>query len=213
MKRALLAASAALLLGTAVSACSQPYGPGMMGGYGPGGNPNYEQGRGYGPGGGYGPGYGYGPGMMGGYYGHMGRGMMGGYGPGYGMGPGMMGGYGGYGPGYGMGPGMMGGYGGYGYGYGLNLSDEQRSKIVAIQREDYEKRWKLMDKMHEEGGPMDLMWGPYDEKAARKAYQQMAEAQKEMFELNLQTRKRIDAVLTPEQREQMQRGWRGRGPR
>ena len=133
MKHALLAASAALLLGTAVSACSQPYGPGMMGGYG-----------------------------------------------------------------------------GYGYGYGLNLSDEQRSKIAAIQREDYEKRWKLMDKMHEEGGPMDLMWGPYDEKAARKAYQQMAEAQKEMFELNLQTRKRIDAVLTPEQREQMQRGWRGR---
>jgi len=26
-------------------------------------------------------------------------------------------------------------------------------------------------------------------------------------------RKKIDAVLTPEQREQMGRGWRGRGPR
>jgi hypothetical protein len=26
-------------------------------------------------------------------------------------------------------------------------------------------------------------------------------------------RKKIDAVLTPQQREQMGRGWRGRGPR
>ena len=141
--------------------------------------------------------------------------MMGGYG--YGMGPGMMGGYGGYGSGYGMGPGMMGGYGGYGprgygYGYGLNLSDEQRSKIAAIQREDYEKRWKVMEKMHDQGGPMDLLWGAKDDKEARKAYQEMADAQKEMFELNLQTRKRMDAVLTPEQREQLKRGWRGRGP-
>jgi hypothetical protein len=75
---------------------AQPYGygPGMMGGYGPG--PGYgTMGPGYGPGmmGGYGPGYMMGPGY--------GPGMMGGYGPGY-----MMRGYGG-----GYGPGMMGGYG------------------------------------------------------------------------------------------------------
>ena len=68
---------------------AQPYGYGMMGGYGPG----YMMG----------PGCGYG--MMGGYRcGYM-------MGPGYGRG--MMGGYGGYGPGwmmhgYGYGPGMMG---------------------------------------------------------------------------------------------------------
>ena len=81
-----------------------------------------------------GQGYGMGPGMMGGGYGPgygMGPGMMGGYGPGQGMGPGMMGGYG---PGQGMGPGMMGG--GYGPGYAaLNLTDEQRKKIDAIQEE------------------------------------------------------------------------------
>jgi Spy/CpxP family protein refolding chaperone len=182
-------------------------GPGMMGGYGPG--------YGMGPGmmGGYGPGYGMGPGMMGGYgpgYG-MGPGMMGGYGPGYGMGPGMMGGYG---PGAGMGPGMMGGYG-PGYGYGLNLSDEQRAKISEIQQELAQKHWELMGRMHQQGGPMSQAFGPgpIDEQAARKAYEQMAEARKGMFELSLQARKRIDAVLTPEQREQMGRGWRGRGPR
>jgi Spy/CpxP family protein refolding chaperone len=218
MKRKLLAASAAILLGAATAACSQPYGgmgPGMMGGYGPGGGPGYQgqdQGQGYGPG--YGRGYGPGYGMMGGYgpgygmgYG-MGPGMMGGFGPGYGMGPGMMGGYGGYG----MGPGMMGGYGGYGYGYGPDLSAEQRAKMADIQRDLARKQWELMDKMHEEGGPMYQAFGPgaVDEKAARKAFQVMADAQKQMFEAQLEARKKMDAVLTPEQREQMGRGWQGR---
>jgi Spy/CpxP family protein refolding chaperone len=136
---------------------------------------------------GYGPGYGMGPGMMGGYgpgsqYGR-------GYGPGYGMGPGMMGGYGmgpwmmrGYGPGYGMWPGMMGGCGGYGYGYNtLNLTDAQRAKIEKIQEDAARSQWEIMNKMHE---------------AISQGWQ---EAQK-----------KIDAVLTKEQREQLNRGWRGR---
>jgi len=187
MKRKLLAASAAVLLGTAAAVFSQPYGMG--------------------PGGGYGPGYGMGPGMMGGYGpGGMGPGMMGGFGPGAGMGPGMMGGYG-------MGPGMMGGYGGYGY--GPDLSPEQRAKISEIQQEFAQKHWELMGSMHRQGGPMYEAFGPgaIDEKAARKAYESMAEAQKQMFEASLQMRKKIDGVLTPEQREQMGRGWRGRGSR
>ncbi len=85
-----------LLIGTAAlavaiggfQATAQPYGPGMMGGYGPGNGgygPGYGMMGGYGPGnGGYGPGYGmmgYGPGMMGGGYGP-GMGYGGGYGPG-----------------------------------------------------------------------------------------------------------------------------------
>ena len=94
--------AAGVVLAAASSVQAQPYGYGMMGGYGPG----------------YGPGYMMGPGMMGGYgpgY-MMGPGMMGGYGPGYMMRPG----YGGYGPG------MMGYDGGY---YGnqgtLNLTVDQ----------------------------------------------------------------------------------------
>jgi len=52
--------------------------------------------------------------------------------------------------------------------------------------------------------------GAIDEKAARKAYQQMADLRKEMFDAQLEARKKMDAVLTPEQREQLRRGWRGR---
>jgi Spy/CpxP family protein refolding chaperone len=155
--------------------------------------------------GGYGPGYGMGPGMMGGYGGYgMGPGMMGGYG-GYGMGPGMMGGYGGYG----MGPGMMGGCGGYGYGWaGLKLTDVQRSKIAKIQEEAARQRWDLMGKMHEQGFKMRELYasGKLDDAAMRQAYDTMAAMRKSMFENGLETRKKIEAVLTKEQREQLRGG-------
>lgn len=114
--KACAAAAAIVVLAFASPVKAQPYGPGMMGGYGPG----------YGMmGGGYGPGYG--PGMMGGY----GPGWMmgGGYGPGWMMG-------GGYGPGYG--PGMM-GYGPryYGAAGDLKLSTDQVKNyldhMIAVQ--------------------------------------------------------------------------------
>lgn len=139
--------------------------------------------------GGYGPGYGPGPGMMGG------PGYGGGYGPGNGVAPGATGGYGpgygygmgpwmmgGYGPGYGMGPGMFAGCGGYGYGYNaLNLSDAQRAKIQKIQEDAARSQWETMNKMRE---------------AISQGWQD--------------AQKKIDAVLTKEQREQLQRGWQGR---
>ena len=162
------------------AAASAQMGPGMMGGYGPGG------------GGGYGPGYRMGPGMMWGY------GPGAGYGPGYGMGPRMMGGYG---------PGMMWGYGGGGYG-GLNLSDEQRAKFAAIQEEFSRKQWDLMSTMHEQRYRLYAL-DSSDDAVARKAYQAMTDAQKAMFENSLDARKRMDAVLTKEQREQLKRYWRG----
>jgi Spy/CpxP family protein refolding chaperone len=159
------------------------YGPGYYG-MGPGMMGGYGPGYGYGQGRGYGNGqgrgYGYGPGYGMGY--GMGPWMMGGYGPGYGMGPGMMWGYGG---GWGMGPGMMwGGYGpgmmgSYGYGYNaLDLSDAQRQKIEKIQEEAWNSQWEIMNKMHE------------------AISQRWVEAQK-----------KIDAVLTKEQREQLRQGW------
>ena len=150
----------------------------------------------------YGPGYGMGPGMMGGY----------GPGGGYGMGPGMMGGY----SGYGMGPGMMGGYGrggcgGYGAGWGaLKLSDEQRTKIDKVLQDSARQRWELMGKMHEQGWKMHELYasGKADDAALKQAFDTMSAMRKSMFENNLETRKKIDAVLTKEQREQL-RGGRG----
>lgn len=193
MKRKLIAAAAAAIFSATAFA---QMGPGMMGGMGPG------MMGGYGPGG-----YGMGPGMMGG----MGPGMMGGQGPGggCGMGPGMMGGHGmGPGGGYGMGTGMMGGYGYGGLGR-LNLNDEQRAKIGEIQQDVARKQWELMGRMHEQGFHMHQFGPGVDENAARKAYQAMADAHKAMFELSLDSRKRIESVLTREQLEQLRRGWRG----
>ncbi len=176
-------------------------GPGMMGGYGQGGQ------RGYGPGmmGGYGQGQGgYGPGMMGGYGGYgMGGGMMGGYG-GNGMGPGMMGGYGGYG----MGPGMMGGYGADLAG-ALNLSSDQREKITKIQEGLSTKHWELMGKMQAQQFKLrELMAsGKADDAAVGKAYKSLEELRQQMWVAAVDARKQVDASLTKEQREQLQRGW------
>lgn len=138
-------------------------------------------------------GYGMGPGMMGGH--GMGPGMMGGYG----MGHGMM-------DGYGMGPGMMGGW-------GPNIPDltsEQRSKISAIQKELRQKQWTLMEKMHDDAQQGNIYrGGKFDEQAARRAFDARASLHKQMFENSLEAQKRIDSVLTPQQREQLQRAWGG----
>src|SRR5512142_2846696 len=72
---------------------------------------------------GFGPGYGYGPGMMG---------------QGYGYGPGM-----GFGRGYGAG--MMRGYNA-GILEALDLTDEQRDKILSIHEEMRAKNWSTMGK-------------------------------------------------------------------
>jgi len=133
----------------------------------------------------------YGPGMMGGY----GHGMMGGYGGGYG--PGMMGGYG-----SGMGPGMMGGPGGAGLDV-PDLTADQRGKIRQVQQDFWKKQWPLMQQMHA------TMWddgaGSFDEQAARKNYEAASALHKQMFENGLEMRKRVDAVLTPKQKEQLRR--------
>lgn len=144
-----------------------------------------------------------GPGMMGGGGGYgPGPGMMGGYG----MGPGMMGGYG-------MGPGMMRGYGPGNTGpYSIpNLTDEQRTKINDIEKEYRQKQWQVMEKMHDLNFQSQGLYrnGKFDEEAARKSYDAMAALRKQMFENSLEERKRVDALLTPQQREQLSNAWGG----
>jgi protein CpxP len=121
-------------------------------------------------------------------------------------GPGM----GGYGRG--MGP----GFGGGGYGAcdmagsldALGLTIEQRSRVAAIMDESATQRLALMDAMHDlrsqgvRGGNPD--------------YAAMAALREQVFTLRSEQRSRIDAVLTPEQRERLASGWgpgRGFGPR
>ena len=96
-----------------------------------------------------------------------------------------------------MGQGMM------GDGYGaIKLSEEQRAKIAEIRRELAGKQRELMAKMHDQRVDMHDL-GSVDEAAARKAYDEMSAARKELFEATLAARSRIAALLTDEQRKQL----------
>jgi len=123
-----------------------------------------------------------------------GPGMMGGYGPGYG--PGMMGGYG---PGYGRG--MMGGYGLA----SLNLSDEQQSKVFAIQEENRKKNFDTMSKMRGEMFQLRRMYAAenVDAKAVVEQQKKVDDLRRGMLASRLEMRKQIEGVLTPEQRKQL----------
>ncbi len=167
------------------------------------------------------PGYGgYGPGMMRGY----GPGMMGGQGPGYGMGPGMMGGCGGYGPGYGagygpgygpgygMGPGMMGGMGmGRMHGlWALDLKDDQVDKIGKIREELWVKQRGLMQQMWEQQDKLRQLYyaDKPDRAAIDKVTTRIGELQRQAMDAHLDAEKKIEDVLTKEQREQLRQGFR-----
>ena len=145
---------------------------------------------------GYYPCQGYGCGMM------MGPGMMG---PGMGMmGPGMMGGHG-------MGPGMMGGYG-YGgpYSGGPDLTKEQAEKIDKIRDDLAKKEAPLMRQLFEEKRKLQGMYSSgADPTALDQAYRKTTDIERQVFDARADAQKRMNAVLTKEQRERMQRMGRG----
>lgn len=146
----------------------------------------------YGPG--YGPGYGRGRGMMGGWDGDYGLGMMNGWG-------------GGWGGGYGMGPGMMRGRGLAAI--GLDLSAEQETQVEKIHAEVADARWSLAGKVFAAMGELhELLAGEAPDRAAvQAAYRKLSDLRLQQLEATLDTRAKVDAVLTPEQRERLQ-GWR-----
>jgi Spy/CpxP family protein refolding chaperone len=143
--------------------------------------------------------YGYGPGLMGEYGYGRGPGMMGPY-HGYGMGPG---GYGmGPGMGYGMGPGMMWGYDGRARAY-TNLPEEQRHKVDDIRQEFGQKRWNLMGKMHQDQYRLHQAVASGADKAELdKAYQAVSDDRKQMFDLTVEARRQIEAVVGKKQPQQ-----------
>jgi Spy/CpxP family protein refolding chaperone len=188
------------------------YGMGMMGGgMGPGmgmmgGMMNMMGGGCPMMGGGMGPGMG----MMGGGMGPMAMmgGGMGGYGPGAGMmmGPGMMGGMG---SGYGMGPGMGGGMGPMAM---LNLSEAQTAQLKKVQTESMKKQRALMLQMWEAQANLgDLVNAEKRDPAAiGKAYDKLADVQRQALEAHIDAENKAAAVLTKEQKAQMRCGF-GRG--
>lgn len=117
------------------------------------------------------------------------------------------------GPGAGAGPGMMMGSSGMMGGPAMireyflpDLTDAQRSQLAEIQRDFSSQQWRLMQQMRQG------MWSTryarstgteFDEAAARKSFELAASLQREMFENSVQARRRMDAVLTPQQRERL----------
>lgn len=146
-----------------------------------------------------------------------------------GMGPGMMGGYG-SGPsdrddmGYGMmhrggmmggpmmgGP-MMDGAGMMGLGlrdlYRLDLDVNQRRQVQRIDDELRRKNWDVMGKMHDEMSTLRAaMWsaGKRDRAAILASNKRMFDLRQQMLENGLDAADRAEAVLTPQQREQLRR--------
>jgi Spy/CpxP family protein refolding chaperone len=148
-------------------------------------------------------------------------------GPGPGMGPGMMqgpgSGGGGMGPGRGMGPGggMMGPGGGMGSGGGmmgpgsgpgrlaqLALNESQRSQVFKIQDDLRRKNWELLGKTQDEQAKLrDAYYasGTRDRAAIIAAYKRIGELRVQRIENSLDAAEKIEAVLTPQQREGLKR--------
>lgn len=143
--------------------------------------------------------YAYGPGMMGEFDGDdMGPGMMG-----FGMpGRGMMGGY------YGCGPGNGGWTG------DLNLTRAQRSRINAIVDQTRKAHWVLMGKMLDQQATLrDLYAAPaQNQQAIDAGYQTMRDLRRQMYSTSADAQKRIETVLTPEQRGKLRDDMRRGGP-
>lgn len=126
--------------------------------------------------------------------------MMGGMGHGMGMGP--MGGMGGFGPGMmGMGPMAM-----------LDLSDAQTAQLQKIQAESMKMHRPLMRQMWAEQEKLQALMNveKRDPTAIGKAYDKLANLQRQALEAHIDAENKMTAVLTREQQAQMRRGF-GRG--
>jgi Spy/CpxP family protein refolding chaperone len=115
-----------------------------------------------------------------------------------GYGPGMMGG--------GYGPGMM-GYGQQGGGVfaGINLNDEQRQKVLAIQEEHRQKNWAAMGEVRAEQYKLRGLYGTEKVDADKVAEQQkkVDELRRQMLKSRVEAHNQMAAILTPEQRKEL----------
>jgi Spy/CpxP family protein refolding chaperone len=117
----------------------------------------------------------------------------------------MMGGYGG-GPGWGyyqrggpgFGPGPGGGLA------ALNLTDQQREKVLKIQEENRRKNWDLMGQLRSEQFKLRQM--AYGEKLDANAIadqqKRVDDLRRQMLKSHIEARNQIAGVLTKEQQQQ-----------
>jgi Spy/CpxP family protein refolding chaperone len=110
------------------------------------------------------------------------------------------------------GQGMMGGgmMGGFDWRNIPDLTPDQRSKIEAIRRDLRTRQFALMDQMHDQIHSTPYYRnGQFDEQVARRSYDETEKLRRQMFENALDAHKRVDALLTAAQRQQLARKYGG----
>jgi periplasmic protein CpxP/Spy len=87
----------------------------------------------------------------------------------------------------------------------LKLSDEQLGKIVRIEMRHQKAHQDLMERLHKSmmSARKGLMDPSAEEAGIRKASKDHAEAFEAMIEDALKERSEVNAILTPEQRDQL----------
>ena len=120
---------------------------------------------------------------------------------GYGQGQGMMG-QGMMGQGM-MGEGMMGSGRQGGMFAALNLTDEQRQKVLAIQEQHRTKNWAAMGEVRAEQYKLRSLYGAEKLDADKVAEQQkkVDELRRGLLKSRVEAHNQMAAVLTPEQRK------------
>jgi Spy/CpxP family protein refolding chaperone len=84
----------------------------------------------------------------------------------------------------------------------LKLTADQRHKLTEIDRDLKRKQWKLVGALRElRWKQQDAFKAPeVDVEAVRRNYEDTSALRKQMFDLALEGRKRVEGVLTKEQR-------------
>jgi Spy/CpxP family protein refolding chaperone len=88
---------------------------------------------------------------------------------------------------------------------GLKLTADQRNKVTEIERDLKRKQWKLVGSIRElRWKQQDAFKAPeVDVEAVRRNFEEMSALRKQMFELAVDGRKRLESVLTREQRVEL----------
>ncbi|WP_340641254.1 Spy/CpxP family protein refolding chaperone [Modicisalibacter ilicicola] len=87
----------------------------------------------------------------------------------------------------------------------LDLSDDQRQELVAIQQDQIQQQWDLMQQMRERTAALQKLYQAEqpDAQAIGKAHDRVFEVRRKMIENRIEAQNRMSALLTDEQREAM----------
>jgi Spy/CpxP family protein refolding chaperone len=88
-----------------------------------------------------------------------------------------------------------------------SLSAEQRVQVEEIGIDLRRRQLALMQEMHRTASVGPDAPPPFDEQAARRDVDLLAGLHRQLLENTIDARRRIDALLTPDQREEWRRAW------